>query len=77
MFYNILHSGFPVSRNRAARIIVYSNGCEGLSGEIQFIEYVQLVLSMTYTRRGDLQIAIKSPLGISSFSLIFMRKIVL
>ncbi|KAE9538815.1 hypothetical protein AGLY_005397 [Aphis glycines] len=55
--------GYPVSRNRAARITVYSNGCEGLSGEIKYLEYVQLVLSMTYPKRGDIQIAMKSPLG--------------
>uniref|UniRef100_A0A2H8TZJ6 Neuroendocrine convertase 1 n=2 Tax=Melanaphis sacchari TaxID=742174 RepID=A0A2H8TZJ6_9HEMI len=55
--------GFSVTRNRAARITVYSNGCEGLSGEIKYIEYVQLVLTMSYTKRGDIQIAMKSPLG--------------
>lgn len=55
--------GFPVSRNRAARITVYSNGCEGLSGEIKYLEYVQLVLTMSYPKRGDIQIAMKSPLG--------------
>lgn len=42
---------------------MYSNGCEGLSGEIKYLEYVQLVLSMTYPKRGDIQIAMKSPLG--------------
>ncbi|KAL5239580.1 hypothetical protein ACI65C_006990 [Semiaphis heraclei] len=55
--------GFPVSRNRAARIIVNSNGCEGLTGEIKFLEYVQLVVTMTYPKRGDIQITMRSPLG--------------
>lgn len=63
LFFICLVRGFPVSRNRAARIIVYSNGCENLAGEVQYIEYVQLVLTMTYPKRGDIQIAMRSPLG--------------
>lgn len=55
--------GFPVSRNRATRITVHSNGCEGLTGEIKYLENVQLVLAMSYPKRGDIQIAMKSPLG--------------
>lgn len=55
---------FPVSRNSGARIIVNSTGCENLSGEVKYIEAVQLVLSMTYPKRGDIQIAMRSPLGI-------------
>ena len=55
--------GFPVTRNRAARITVYSSGCEGSTGEIKYLENVQLVLTMSYSKRGDIQIAMKSPLG--------------
>lgn len=58
---------FPVSRNRAARITVLSNGCEGLAGEIKYMEHVQLVLTMSYPKRGDIQIAMKSPLGNTFF----------
>jgi len=58
-----LFRGFPVSRKRAARITVHSNGCKGLAGEIEYLEYVQLVLTMSYPKRGDIQIAMKSPLG--------------
>eukprot|EP00102_Acyrthosiphon_pisum_P004013 XP_001947137.2 PREDICTED: neuroendocrine convertase 1 [Acyrthosiphon pisum] len=55
--------GYPVSRDRAARITVHSNGCEGMTGEIKYLEYVQLILTMSYPKRGDIQIAMKSPLG--------------
>lgn len=53
-----------MTRDRAARIIVKSDGCEGLTGEINYIESVQLVVTMTYPKRGDIQIAMRSPLGI-------------
>lgn len=62
-YLKYLYRGFPVSRNSAARISVYSNGCRRLSGEVRFIEYVQLVVTMTYPKRGDIQIAMRSPLG--------------
>lgn len=55
--------GFSVSRNKGARITVYSNGCEGLSGEIRYIEFVQLVVTMTYPKRGDIQVSMRSPSG--------------
>lgn len=63
VFFIYLLRGFPVSREKAARIIVRSNGCEKLPGEVQYIEYVQLVLTMSYPKRGDIQIAMRSPLG--------------
>lgn len=69
IIYKKLFRGFPVSRNEAARIIVNSNVCEGLSGEIRFIESVQLVVILSYPKRGDIQIAMKSPLGIILFIL--------
>jgi len=54
---------FPISRYKAARIIVEVDGCQGLSGEVNYIESIQLIVSMTYPKRGDIQIAMRSPLG--------------
>lgn len=64
MFFYFFFRNFPVSRNSAARIIVTSTGCENMSGEVKYMEAVQLVLSMTYPKRGDIQVAMRSPLGI-------------
>ncbi|XP_050441941.1 neuroendocrine convertase 1-like [Adelges cooleyi] len=52
-----------VERSKAARIRVNSEGCSGLPGEINYLEEVQLVLSMVYPKRGDIQISMKSPQG--------------
>lgn len=56
-------SDIHVTRNEGARITIYTEGCKGLSGEIQYMENVQLVVSMSYPKRGDIQIAITSPKG--------------
>lgn len=64
VFFFIFYRNFPVSRNNGARITVNSTGCENMSGEVKYIEAVQLVLSMTYPKRGDIQIVMRSPLGI-------------
>lgn len=43
-----------------------SNGCSGNHNEIRYLEQVQLVLSIDYTRRGDLTIFLTSPMGTRS-----------
>lgn len=70
--FKYLFRGFPVTRNSAARITVYSDGCKGMSGEVRFMEYVQLVLTMTYPKRGDIQIAMQSPLGNDAILLLIL-----
>ena len=45
---------------------MHSNGCSGTAAEIRYLEHVQLLLSLDYTRRGDLVVYLTSPMGTKS-----------
>jgi subtilisin-like proprotein convertase family protein len=45
---------------------VESNGCLGESTEVNYLEHVQAVISLTYLRRGDVIIYLTSPMGTKS-----------
>ena len=42
-----------------------TDGCEGQENEINYLEHVQLVLSMSYTKRGAISIDLYNPSGIT------------
>lgn len=49
------------------KIKVNSDGCLGKSEtEIRFVEHVQAKISLTYSRRGDIRLHLKSPSGTNS-----------
>lgn len=43
-----------------------TTGCEGTENNIRYLEHVEVVLSLTFTRRGDLAIYLTSPRGTRS-----------
>lgn len=45
---------------------MHSNGCSGTGAEIRYLEHVQILLSLDYTRRGDLVVYLTSPMGTKS-----------
>jgi len=45
---------------------IESDGCAGTKNEIRYIEHVQVLLSIDYSRRGDLTIFLTSPMGTRS-----------
>ena len=45
---------------------MHSNGCSGTAAEIRYLEHVQLLISLDYTRRGDLVVYLISPMGTKS-----------
>lgn len=45
---------------------MHSNGCSGTAAEIRYLEHVQLLISLDYTRRGDLVVYLTSPMGTKS-----------
>lgn len=45
---------------------MHSNGCSGTASEIRYLEHVQLLISLDYTRRGDLLVYLTSPMGTKS-----------
>jgi len=42
---------------------IESDGCEKTGSEIRYLEHIQLLLTIEYTRRGDLVLFITSPMG--------------
>ena len=56
----------PIKFNGPLKITMHSNGCSGTAAEIRYLEHVQLLVSLDYTRRGDLVVYIISPMGTKS-----------
>lgn len=42
------------------------SACAGLANHIRSLEHVQVQLSLSYSRRGDLEISLTSPMGTRS-----------
>ena len=40
-----------------------TSGCQGQDNEVNFLEHVQVIIDMDYSKRGDLAIHIISPNG--------------
>ncbi|KAK7602716.1 hypothetical protein V9T40_006690 [Parthenolecanium corni] len=51
------------TRKLALRMKVSTNGCKNLPSEVNYIEHVQLLVSVEYPRRGAIQILLISPSG--------------
>jgi proprotein convertase subtilisin/kexin type 1 len=50
-----------------------TDGCKGSANEVNVLEHVEVVVTIHYSRRGDLQIELTSPMGTST-ELLFPRK---
>ena len=53
-------------RDKGLTVKIKANGCQGSLDELRYLEHVQLVLTLDYTRRGDLAIDLTSPMGTKS-----------
>lgn len=56
----------PIKFKEPLKITMHSNGCSGTAAEIRYLEHVQLLISLDYTRRGDLVVYLISPMGTKS-----------
>lgn len=45
---------------------IETNGCAGSKDEIRYLEHVQIILTIEYTRRGDITIYLVTPMGTRS-----------
>ncbi|KAK2180746.1 hypothetical protein NP493_427g01043 [Ridgeia piscesae] len=52
--------------NHRARVALTTDGCRGNSNHVLFLEHVQAIISLTGSRRGELQIFLVSPQGTRS-----------
>ena len=46
-----------------ARLIFQSNGCQGSDDEVNYLEHVEVVITLQYPTRGHLEINLISPSG--------------
>lgn len=55
-------------RNIGSKLTVPADtsSCSGRTRSIRSLEHVQVQLSLSYSRRGDLQVALRSPMGTMS-----------
>jgi Proprotein convertase P-domain len=51
---------------RGASFQVAIDGCRGTKNEINFLEHVQAKVTLSYSKRGDLQLYLQSPSGTKS-----------
>lgn len=52
-----------LTRNAAVKIEFGTEACKGQPFEINYLEHVQVVVSVSYPKRGDLQVAVRSAAG--------------
>jgi len=52
-----------MTSGREVVVTLKSTGCKGQDNEVNYLEHVILIIDMSYSRRGDLQILLTSPAG--------------
>ena len=62
---NKMHLSFFRSLNGGERISLkfQVDGCRDTNHEINYLEHVQILLRMSYSCRGDIEIALRAPSG--------------
>ncbi|XP_013409557.1 neuroendocrine convertase 1 [Lingula anatina] len=60
--------GLPKALSSGNQVVIKikTTGCEGQDNEIRSLEHVQLVVDVTYSRRGSLEIWLKAPSGMTT-----------
>jgi hypothetical protein len=46
-----------------AEVIVETDGCHGQPNEVNYLEHVQFIFSLNYSRRGAIRVELTSPSG--------------
>jgi proprotein convertase subtilisin/kexin type 1 len=59
--YSEIQSGKPI------KVDIETTGCYGQTNQINYLEHVQLFVTIEYTRRGDLHVNLTSPSGTFNF----------
>ena len=67
MYRWLLFDGVTSTIEKDGMVLKMSaDGCLNTDHEVMFLEHVQLKISLTYSRRGDLQLHLMSPTGTPS-----------
>ena len=63
IFINIFRA---IPMNGKIRVPLYTDGCQGTDSYVQYLEHVQARITLTASRRGEIQIFLISPAGTRS-----------
>lgn len=62
-FFFVYRGNTTLVKGSEVNVRIYTTGCEGMQNEINFLEHVELKLSVKYPRRGSLSVYLTSPSG--------------
>ena len=52
-----------IKNGKAIKIDIGSTGCHGKANEVNYLEHIQVFVTIEYSRRGDLHLNLTSPNG--------------
>ncbi|XP_076443257.1 neuroendocrine convertase 1-like [Babylonia areolata] len=52
-----------LTSGHVVEVLIETNGCRGQPNEVNFLEHVQFVLTLSYSKRGDISVVAVSPSG--------------
>merc|ERR1711972_1167623 len=58
-----------IPMDKSLFMTIDTNACSGLETEVNYLEHVQAVVTLNSTRRGAVQLFLRSPMGTRSISL--------
>ena len=57
-----------IPQDKSLFLTLETNGCAGTETEVNYLEHVQILITVNSTRRGDLELFTRSPMGTRSVS---------
>jgi len=59
----------PIPKDKSLFLTLETNACAGTDTEVNYLEHVQAVITLNSTRRGDVELFLRSPMGTRSLIL--------
>jgi len=59
----------PIPKDKSLFLTIETNACAGTETEVNYLEHVQAVITVNSTRRGDVELFLRSPMGTRSLIL--------
>ncbi len=63
--YMVMRSSFPreIPSDKSLFLTLETKSCAGTETEVNYLEHVQAVITLNATRRGDVELFLRSPMG--------------
>ena len=63
------HNIRPIPQDKSLFLTIETTACAGTETEVNYLEHVQAVITVNSTRRGDVELFLRSPMGTRSLIL--------